>query len=235
MNGKVASFVRFLSHPFRELLAGLDLVLARGAVALAWVGAGLLAGWWIYVPLHELAHAFGCLAAGGSVSRLEIDPMYGAGLLQQVFPFVHPGGEYAGRLSGFETGGSDLVYLATVLAPYLLTLFPGVWWMRRAARSGRPLLFGAALPCALAPFLSIPGDAYEIGSLLAVRLPPAAGRRELIGDDLVRKAGELELGADPALAAGFALALLLAVLWAFGWYRLAGAIARRAGAPPLVP
>ena len=48
--------------------------------------------------------------------------------------FVVSGSEYAGRLSGFDTRGSDWIYLATDLGPFVLTIFPGVWWMRRAAR-----------------------------------------------------------------------------------------------------
>lgn len=217
--------------PFRDTLAGLDELLAGGTRALLLVGLGLLAGWWIYVPLHELAHAFGCLAAGGTVSRLEIDALYGGSALAELVPFVVPVSDYAGRLSGFDTGGSDRVYLATVLAPYLLTLWPGVWWLRRAAAARRALLFGAALPWALAPFVALPGDAYEIGSLVAVRMPPAFGRRELIGDDVLRRAAELDFAGDPALLGGFALACLFAIIWAFIWYAAAGWVGGRLGAP----
>ena len=219
--------------PWRDLLGGLDRVLASGAPALAWVGAGLLAGWWVYVPLHELAHAAACVAAGGSVSRLEIDPVYGAVFLSRLFPFVHPAGEYAGRLTGFDTGGSDLTYLATDLGPFLLTLLPGVWALRRSARRVKPLLFGAALPFAFAPFLSLTGDAFEIGTLAAVHLPPAMGERALVGDDLFRKAGELDFAGRPELAAGFAIAVAVGIAWAFGWYLAAGAIAKRLGEPAL--
>lgn len=227
---------RFVETPARDLLAGLDLALGASAGAprrLLLVAIGLLGGWWIYVPLHELAHAFGCMAAGGTVSRLEIDAMYGAALLSRVFPFVHVGSEYAGRLSGFDTGGSDLVYLATDLAPFLLTLFPGVWWLRRAARGGSPLLFGAAVPWAFAPFVSLTGDAFEIGTLAAVNLPPAFGERTLVGDDLVRKAGELDFAGRPDLVGGFAIAVMVGVLWCFAWYALAGWLARRTGQPAL--
>ena len=117
-------------------------------------------------------HAAACEATGGGVTRLEIDRLYGGALLARAFPFVVPASEYAGRLSGFDTRGSDLIYLATDLGPFLLTLFPGVWALRRAARARRAALFGAALPFALAPFLSLSGDAYEIGSILVTRLPP---------------------------------------------------------------
>jgi hypothetical protein len=236
--GVARALAALFADPFRELLNGLDASIdpARGhsARALGLVAVGLLLGWWIYVPVHELAHAFGCLAAGGAVTRLEIDPLYGAELLAAVFPFVRSGGEYAGRLSGFDTGGSDLVYLATDLAPFLLTLFPGIWWMRRAARRRRPLLFGAALPWAFAPFLSLTGDAYEIGSLLAFRLP-GLGRRAIVGDDLFRRVAEPAFAGDPAFAAGVAVAAALGALWAFAWYRLGGSLSRRAGEPSLAP
>jgi hypothetical protein len=224
----------FFAAPFRDLLRGLDRLLQDGAAAFGWIALGLVAGWWLYVPLHELLHAAGCVLAGGTVSRLEIDPLYGGGLLARIFPFVHSGSDYAGRLSGFDTRGSDLVYLATDLAPFLLTLFPGVWALRRAARRGKPLLWGASLPFALAPFLSITGDAYEIGSLAAVHLPPARGLRQLVGDDVLRKAAEIDFG-DPALAAGFALAILVGAAWCFAWWALGAWIAKRAGEPVLEP
>ena len=158
-------------RPALDLLRG-EARCVRRPVDLAALALGLVAGWFVYVPLHELLHAAGCAATGGTVSRLEIAPLYGGSLLARLFPWVVSGGDYAGRLSGFDTGGSDLVYLATDLAPFLLTLFPGVWALRRAARAGRGLLFGLAAPFALAPFLSLTGDAYEIGSILATRVPP---------------------------------------------------------------
>ncbi len=163
-------------------------MLVAGVRSLLLVGAGLLAGWWVYVPLHELLHALGCWLAGGEVTRLEIAPLYGARWLARIFPFVTSGGEYAGRLSGFDTHGSDWVYALTDLAPFGLTLFPGFWWLRRAARAGRPIAFGAALPAAFGPVLSLTGDAYELGSLAVVHLPFWHGRRVLVGDDLASEA-----------------------------------------------
>ena len=217
-------------------LGGLErLIDAAGGRALAWLFAGLLAGWWVYVPIHELLHAAGCMLAGGTVTRLEIDALYGGGLLAAVFPFVHPASEYAGRLSGFDTGGSDLVYLVTDFFPYLLTLWPGLWAVRRAARRARAVPFGFFLPWGLAPLVSLPGDAYEIGALLARQLPPwreAPARDLLLSDDLVAKAGELA-GLAGAPWGGFAVALLLGVAWAFGTVALASWIAARLGEPPL--
>jgi hypothetical protein len=226
--------------PFTDAFHGLDRCLDRGVRALLLAAAGLAAGWWVYVPLHELLHAAACRAAGGGVTRLEIDRLYGGGLLAQVFPFVVPASEYAGRLSGFNTRGSDLIYLATDLGPFLLTLFPGVWALRRAAAARRAALFGAALPFALAPFLSLGGDAYEIGSILATRLPPwtAPAMRQLLrGDDVAKKLGELAQLADAGVSpwGGALLALLLGAAWAFLTYALGGAVARALGSPPLTP
>jgi hypothetical protein len=227
-----------LLTPFTDAFHGLDRCLDRGVRALLLAAAGLAAGWWVYVPLHELLHAAACQAAGGGVTRLEIDRLYGGGLLARVFPFVVPASEYAGRLSGFDIHGSDPIYLATDLGPFLLTLFPGVWALRRAAAARRAALFGAALPFALAPFLSLGGDAYEIGSILATRLPPwtaPATQQLLRGDDLAKKLGELGHlpNAGASLWGGALLAMLLGAAWAFLTYALGGAVARALGSPPV--
>jgi hypothetical protein len=227
--------LRSLLVPFTDAFRGLDRCLDRGGRGLLLAALGLLAGWWVYVPIHELLHAAACRIAGGEVTRLEIDRLYGGALLARVVPFVVPASEYAGRLSGFDTRGSDLIYLATDLGPFLLTLFPGVWGLRRAAAAKNAALFGAALPFALAPFLSLGGDAYEIGSILATRLPPwaAPAVRELLrGDDLVKKAGELA-GLPGAPWGGALLAALLGTAWAFLTYGLGSAVARALGQPPL--
>jgi hypothetical protein len=227
--------LRLLLVPFTDTLNGLDRCLDRGARGLLLVALGLLVGWWVYVPVHELLHAAACRVTGGEVTRLEIDRIYGGALLARAFPFVVPASRYAGRLSGFETHGSDLIYLATDLGPFLLTLFPGVWALRRAAAARRAVLFGAALPFALAPFLSLGGDAYEIGSILATRLPPWAApatRSLLRGDDLGKKLGELA-SVPGAPWGGALLAVLLGTLWAFGTCALAGAVARALGAGPV--
>jgi len=204
-----------------------------GPRSLLLVLAGLLAGWWFYVPAHELLHAFGCWAAGGRVSRLEIDPIYGARWLSHLFPFVRPGGEYAGRLSGFDTHGSDWVYWLTDLAPFALALFPGFWWLRRAARGGRSFAFGAALPMAFAPLLSLTGDAYEMGSLTVVHLPLWRTQRVLVGDDLPAKLFEILGLADRGLLAGLGVAAVLGLLWALSWIFLSRALSTLLGEPPI--
>jgi hypothetical protein len=223
---------RLLLLPFTDLLHGLDRCLTGGVRALAVVFLGTLLGWWIYVPVHELLHAAACLAAGGAVSRLEIDGAYGGALLARVFPFVVSGSAYAGRLSGFDTRGSDWIYLATDLGPFLLTLWPGVWLLRKAAAGPRPFLFGLSLPFALAPFLSLTGDAYEIGSILATRL--LSGTGVLRGDDLFAKAEELRKIAG-APWGGFALAALFGLVWAFLTWAAGDFAARRLGQQPVAP
>jgi hypothetical protein len=225
----------------RDVWRGLDCSLSggggSGVGALARMALGLLIGWWIYVPVHELLHAAACRAAGGTVSRLEIAPLYGGALLARFLPFVVAGGSsgYAGRLSGFDTKGSDLIYLATDLGPFVLTVLPGVWALRRAARALRPLAFGLLLSVALAPFLSLGGDAYEIGSILVTRLPPwsdAVTRGLLRGDDLAARIASLATTVE-APWGGLALAAALGLAWALLTYALAGAVATTLGEPPL--
>ena len=130
--------------------------------------------WFLYVPVHELLHAAGCLLSGGTVSRLEIAPQYGAALLQKFFPFVAVGSDYAGRLSGFDTHGSDMIYFVTVFCPYLLTLLIGVPLLQSCRRKtvyrGQlSLKIGIALPMAYAPFISLSGDYYEMGAIIVTR------------------------------------------------------------------
>jgi hypothetical protein len=228
---------RHLVAPARDLMGGLDHLLAPGGRppgrVLSAIFAGLAAGWWIYVPVHELLHVAGCLLAGGRVERLDLDPLYGAGLLARLFPFVHPGSEYAGRLSGFDTGGSDAVYLATDLAPFVLALLPGLWAVRAAARSGHAFLFGAALPAAYSPWLSATGDAYEIGSLAVVQLPSwAAARAALVGDDLFARA-EVLGALEAAPWGGFLLAALLGLSWAAATTALGSRVAAGLGQPAM--
>jgi hypothetical protein len=185
--------------------------------------------WWIYVPIHELLHVAGCVLLGGTVTRLDLDPIYGAAFLQRFFPFVSPGSEYAGRVSGFDTGSSDLVYLATDMTPFLLTVFFGVPLVRRvahrpfAARRNAALL-GVALPIAYAPFISIGGDYYEMGSIVVSRFAritdPGFDLARWRGDDLglvVERLGDTGLSAyDAAGVAASALlgaALIFLTLW----------------------
>lgn len=235
--------MRALGHlfarPFLDLYHGLARCLKRPVDLLA-ILLGLAVGWWLYVPLHELLHAAGCAAAGGRVERLEIAPLYGGALLEAVFPFVEAGGEYAGRLAAFDTGGSAWVHLAAVLAPYLLTLWPGVWGLRHAARRRAGFAFALLLPFALAPLLSLTGDAYEVGSLAVTALPAWSSpgeRAALVGDDVFVRLGEVA-GAPPPngeLWTGFALAALAGLLWAFLTYAAASLVATSLSQRPLLP
>ncbi len=170
---------------------------------------GFVIGWWVYVPLHELLHAFGCIVGGGTVSRLDISPLYGAALLKKVFPFIHIGSDYAGQLKGFDTEGSDLTYFLTVFSPYILTVILGVPAITLLKRVKNPtlrhaFLFGLAMPPAYAPFISITGDLYEMGSILiTVAMPeallshdPTRWRSDdLIG--LIRTLSESAQGMEP--------------------------------------
>lgn len=220
--------LRAATLPVRDVMRGLARALTR-PLDLVWILGGTAAAWWVYVPLHELLHALACRAAGGRVWRLEIAAAYGGRLLAHWLPWVSAGGDYAGRLAGFDTGGSDAVYLATALGPFVLTLLPGVWALRRAARAARPFLVGLALPCALAPFLSLTGDAYEIGSILVTRLAPWRAASPLLrGDDVLRVAAGLA-GGRASLWMGLAAASLVGVLWAFAIYGLGGVVATALG------
>src|SRR5262245_25477121 len=199
-------------HPWRALV----IVILAGAMA-----------WWAYVPLHELLHALGCVITGGRVTELQIAPRYGGGLLARVFPFVVGHSDYAGRLSGFDTKGSDLIYLATDAMPYALSILIGVPLLKACAHAGRPALMGPAFVLALAPFYSLTGDYYEMGSIITTRilaalrgtvLPPFRSDDviQLVADVLTQPSqfgivgGSGMAGAVLIIAAGLAVGLLLA-------------------------
>lgn len=165
---------RILILPFEDFLSGLDRSLGKSApVNIALIVITFVAAWWVYVPIHELCHAFGCMLGGGSVTELRISPKYGGALLAKVFPFVSSGSDYAGQLTGFDTGGSDLTYLLTDFFPFLLTVFIGVPLLRSASRStplAASIKLGISLPIAFAPFISFSGDYYEMGSIIVSRI-----------------------------------------------------------------
>ena len=188
--------MRFFSEPFRDFMAAMDAQVARASRpkrAFLIVLLSSVASWWVYVPVHELLHALGCYVAGGSVSELQIAPRYGGTLLARVLPFVVGDSDYAGRLSGFDTKGSDLIYLATDALPFLLSVFIGVPLLKACAGGARPVLLGAAFVLGLAPFSSLTGDYYEMGSIITTRAmgvlhgaggpPPFAALRS---DDVVK-------------------------------------------------
>jgi hypothetical protein len=196
----------------REGLDGMESLfpgLAGGALPLALLALTTLAGWFLYVPVHELMHALGCVATGGSVTELQIQPLYGGALLERVFPFVVAGGDYAGRLTGFDTGGSDLVFLATDAAPYALTVMGGFSLLRAGNRRRSPWLLGAGVVLLAAPLISLPGDYYEMGSILVSRLTGAGDL--LRSDDLFALVGGFN-ERFPEGRAGWAGGVLLSAL-----------------------
>jgi hypothetical protein len=220
---------RVVRQPFDDYRRGLLACLPRaepGRSALIVVAAAV--GWWVYVPVHELLHAAGCWLAGGEVTRLEIDAWYGGALLQRVFPFVAVGSAYAGQLTGFDTRGSDLIYLCTDLLPFTLTVGLGVPALRRVPGVRRGWLactgFGATIPVAYAPFVSLTGDFYEIGSIVVTRLvalgAPGFDLTRWRSDDVLKLAGTLfaDGGGGAADALGIAASALLGTVLAFATY-----------------
>lgn len=221
----------FFAQPIRDYLAALDRCLTdRRWWALPVMLVAAVVGWFVYVPIHELLHAFGCIATGGTVTRLEIDAIYGATFLQRFFPWIAVGSEYAGQLTGFDTHGNDLIYLATDLAPFLLTVGLGVPLLLASARAAWPLWLrciaaGAAIPVAYAPFISLTGDYYEMGSIVVSRLvawcTPGFDVAIWRSDDLFKLAGQLvERGAGAGDALGVAAAVVVGAGLAFGTYAL---------------
>ena len=246
-------FRRFWIAPIADVSAALEARIVQAAQpfrACLLTVLGLLASWWIYVPIHELLHALGCWATGGTVTELQIAPEYGGALLARLLPFVSAGGEYAGRLSGFDTHGSDLTYLATDALPFVLTLLVGVPLLRACRRPGRPGVLGAALVLGLAPFYSLTGDYYEMGSILVTRAVTALDATVPLGpptlaalrsDDVLRLVVELwqrpaalHLGGTAQwwLAALVVLgAQLLAVVLACATYAAGACLAPRPRSP----
>jgi uncharacterized protein (DUF2062 family) len=224
--------LRLLELPVDDYLAAVDACFSSLRVGNAIAAlVGLVGCWWIYVPIHELLHVAGCLLGGGEVTRLEMSPLYGAALLGRVFPFIAVGSDYAGQLTGFDTKGSDLTYLLTDFLPFTLTILIGVPLLRSAAREReRPLAawlkLGAAIPIAYAPFISLTGDYYEMGSILVSRAValavPGFAPERWRSDDLVKLAGEL-LEANDASAldvGGVGAAFLVGALLALATYAL---------------
>jgi hypothetical protein len=232
---------RFFREPFDDIVAAMEARVARSSHPTRALVITLLAGaasWWVYVPVHELLHALGCWGTGGRVTELQIAPLYGGGVLARFLPFVVAGGSYAGRLSGFDTKGSDLVYLATDAMPFLLSVFVGVPLLKRCARGGRPGWLGPALVLGLAPFYSLPGDYYEMGSIVTTRalamLGGVAGPPPLVSlrsDDVVQLVSEVfqaRHGSDAAMAAlVIAVGIGVGTVLAFATYAAGAWLTRR--------
>jgi hypothetical protein len=218
--------------PFHDYFTGLTAAVSEKKFAsLSTIVIAFIAGWWMYVPIHELFHAFGCLLGGGEVTSLELSSIYGAALLHKVFPFITVGSEYAGRLADFETHDNDLIYLLTVFFPYLLTIFIGIPLLRyvghRAKTSYQSCIwFGLSLPIAYAPFISVTGDYYEMASIivtgLASFLLPDFRVERWRSDDFIKLMDELAFSTETTKIEdifGIIFSLLLGVTMIFLTYR----------------
>jgi len=191
----------FFKQPFIDVLNCLERLIVphrrrQPPTVLFVVLGSLVVTWFVYVPIHELLHVGGCVWTGGDVSRLDLSPRYGAALLKNFFPFISSGSDYAGQLKGFDTHGSDVCYMATVFGPFALTVLIGVPLIKLAGRKRHPLLLGVAIVVGLAPFYNVPGDYFEMGSILTTR-----ALTTLTGEEPVSASatgGDPELGSSPA-------------------------------------
>jgi hypothetical protein len=219
-----------LMLPARDFLAGIEAFLddGRGVNILAALLASIVS-WWIYVPLHELLHALGCVLGGGEVTRLDLSGIYGAAVLKRIFPFISVGSEYAGRLSGFNTNGNDFTYFLTDFTPFVLTILVGIPLLKTAtSRSlspfARSIRFGLAMPVAYAPFIAVTGDYYEMGSIVVTRLASffmPLNPERWRGDDLFRLVKSLIFsGAGAIDVAIVAVAFLAGIVMIYATYGL---------------
>ncbi len=146
---------------------------------------GIVITWFLYVPVHELLHVAGCVVSGGTVTELVMGREYGADILKHVFPFITPQSSmYAGRVTGFEPNG-DFGYLLTVFLPFILTIFPGVWFLKMAIKKKKIWMTGPGAVMGLAPFINLTGDYFEMGTIVSTRLVNIVGGGvpvKLIGD-----------------------------------------------------
>ncbi len=191
----------------------------RPIVAMVAVTASLVVTWFLYVPIHELLHAAGCIITGGEVTRLEIAPQYGGRLLAQYFSFVVSGSEYAGQLTGF-TKDSDLIYLATDFGPYVLTVLLGIPLLRTCTREWHPIRLGAGIVVGLAPLYNLFGDYFEMGSIVMTRIATVVGLGSgplafgsLRSDDVFKLVGAIFTNPDSlALSSGGDIAIAIAIV-----------------------
>ncbi len=213
--------------------------------ALALFVLPFIAFWFIYVPVHEFLHVAGCWAAGGTVTELQIDPMYGGKIFEKFVPFVVAGGDYAGRLSGFDPG-SDLGYLLTDFGPFFLSLL-GVPWLLFAMKRKSLIMLGPALILAVAPFLNLLGDYHEMGFIISTDISKLFVNSETfdsliemrkISDDFIKLVSNVTTykAFENLGIAGIAPVLILSSFFAVvlaGWtYRLSDYIAFLFGMKP---
>ena len=81
-----------LRSPFDAVVDALEPILAgpRPLLHGAWLAVSLVVSWYVYVPIHELLHALGCMATGGTVTTLEVQTQYGGAVLARLFPWSKP-------------------------------------------------------------------------------------------------------------------------------------------------
>lgn len=218
--------------PLYDYFAGLKICLTGFKVSyLIIIVIAFFVSWWVYVPVHELFHAFGCLLGGGEVNKLTLSPLYGAFFLKGLFPFISSGSEYAGQLTDFDTHNNYLTYLLTVFLPYVLTILIGIPLLKSVEdNSTSPYLncikFGVALPIAYSPFISITGDYYEIGSIIVTKFASflfvSFQVERWLSDDLFKLSEKLFFSTDVVRAediGGVVLSFFLGIILAFVTYR----------------
>ena len=181
---------------------------------------GLIFFWHLYVPVHEFLHVAGCLLGGGEVESLTLKAQYGGLILQNLFSFVIPESEYAGRLTGFKTPNL-WAYAMVDFFPYSISFF-GIPLILYCRKKRNAVLFGLGIILAFVPFMSIPGDYYEAVSLatthIAKAINPDLPQGVLVSDDVfrsieqLREAGNLDWIVGTLIFFGVMLAVYLAFL-----------------------
>ena len=237
---------RFFRMPYDDMMSCLEHLMtgARPRGVMVVMVLSITVTWFVYVPVHELLHAYGLIWTGGEVGTLNMKWYYGGEYLAKWFPFIESGSDYAGQLTDFDTKGSDWRYLACDFAPFMLTVLIGVPLLRFCTRKRRAVLSGPAVVLGLAPFYNLPGDYYEMASIMSTRAlttlgggghpPRFEGLRSddiftLIPDVLLRPA---ELGLEGGFfSTVFAMlvvfeSMILSVVLVFVTYRLGDLVAR---------
>jgi hypothetical protein len=234
---------RFFRQPLDDVLACLEpLMTVRNPlfVMLPMMLAMVLC-WILYVPIHELLHAYGCVWTGGDITELQISARYGGAIYAQYFDFIVTESDYAGRLSGFDTNESDLCYMATVFAPFMISVLVGIPLVKALRGRRRPLLFGVAIVLGFAPFYNLTGDYLEMGSIIVTRVAtgglghPAvfAGIRSddvfKLWSEVFTAPGELGLDSPGRIAIGVVLILLsmaMGIILSFATYWMGHLVAK---------